>query len=382
MRKIDLIQTVYIEKALADGPVARYARDHVPAGVAIEIVDDPRQILTSFRRAGEREARDALLLYSFPGTFLSSCPGSDGMVCCNYFVINLGVGCLFDCHYCYLQNFLNNPLMTVHANLDQLFSELDFKTRNKKVRFRIGTGEYTDSLVLEPLTGLSSRLVEYFARSENALLELKTKSSNVESLLDLDHRGHTVMAWSVNPPRVVAEVEDGTASLDERLAAARLAAAAGYKIAFHLDPVIYYEEWETEYHALIERLFDEVPPDSIVWISLGSFRFAPGLKERIQARFPADELTRAEMVQGTDGKYRYFKTIRSEMYVSIRKKIAALDPRQFLYLCMETRRMWEQVTGHIPESARRLDAGFEERRQYVDARTQGSALVPVAPGRA
>ena len=373
MRKVDLIKTIYVEKALQDGPVARHVYEHAPEDVKIEVVEDSREVLSGFRKTGQREARDALMLYSFPGKFLSSCPGSDGMVCCNYMVINLGVGCLFDCHYCYLQNFLNNPLMTVHANLDAMFSELDFKTRNQKVRFRIGTGEYTDSLVLEPLTGLSSRLVEYFARKDNALLELKTKSSNVDTLLDLDHRGHTVMSWSVNPPRVVEAVEEGTANLDERLAAAGRAARAGYKIAFHLDPVIYYEDWETEYHALIERLLDSVNPDQIAWISLGSFRYAPGLKERIQARFPEDELTRAEMVQGTDGKYRYFKTIRSEMYVSIRKKIAQLDSRQFLYLCMETQRMWDRVFGHVPESARKLDAGFEDRRRYIENLAQAPA---------
>ncbi|MCB1322623.1 MAG: hypothetical protein KDK34_20355, partial [Leptospiraceae bacterium] len=309
-----------------------------------------------------------LLVYRWPAKFLSSCPGSDGMVCCQYFVINFGIGCLFDCHYCYLQSFLNHPLMSIFGNLEDLFAELDERTRNRNFHFRIGTGEYTDSLALEPLTALSTHLVEYFAAHPNATLELKTKSSNVDTLLDLDHNGHTVVAWSLNPPEVIAAVEDGTANLDERLAAAARVQAAGYKLAFHLDPLIYFEGWEAAYHGLIDRIFSVLDPDRVAWISTGSFRYAPGLKEAIQARFPDDELTRAEMVAGPDGKQRYFKSIREQMFRSIKEKIESVDPALFLYLCMETRRMWDRVFGFVPSSGKNLDALFDQRRLHMEAR--------------
>src|SRR5690606_14101973 len=145
--------------------------------------------------------------------------------------------------------------------------------------FRIGTGEYTDSLALEKLTGLSSILVDFFSRKPNATLELKTKSDNVESLLDLDHRGRTVISWSVNPPFVTQNIEHDTASLERRLAAAQKAQAAGYRLGFHLDPLIFFEGWEEAYHSLIDLIFEHVDPNRVAWISTGSFRYAPGLKE-------------------------------------------------------------------------------------------------------
>ena len=374
MKTIDSIKKIYIHREVADGVLARNVRERARPGMEIEIIDDPAPIQEAGMRSGDRGGeKDTVLLYKYNGKFMSACPGSDGMVCCNYAVINFGIGCLFDCHYCYLQNFMNNPLMTLFGNMEDLFTELDQRTKNKKHHFRIGTGEYTDSLALDELTGLSQLLVEKFAGMENATLELKTKSANVDALLDLDHRGRTVVAWSVNPPAVVDGVEDDTANLEERLAAAEKVQAAGYKLGFHLDPLIYFEGWEEEYHALIDRIFDRIDPDRVAWISTGSFRYAPGLKEIMQARFQDDGLTREEMVQGPDGKYRYFKTIRQEMYASVRDKIQSVNPRLFLYLCMETRRMWEKVFDFVPDSAKNLDGLFEQRRLYTDARLPAAA---------
>lgn len=376
MKTIESIRKVLVDERVADGVLARSVQERLPTHATFEVVPDARAVLDDFRAKGNRGGeKDTVLLYKFPGRFLSNCPGSDGMVCCNYQVINFGVGCLFDCGYCYLQNFMNNPLMTLFGNLEDLFAEVDQRTKNPSHHFRIGTGEYTDSLALEQLTGLSGILVDYFAKKPNATLELKTKSDNVDSLLGLDHRGRTVISWSVNPPFVTENIEHDTASLERRLAAARRAQDAGYRLGFHLDPLIYFEGWEAEYHGLIDRIFSVVDPNRVAWISTGSFRYAPGLKEVMQARFPEDPLTKGEMVQGPDGKYRYFKTIRQEMYASVRRKLAEIDPKLFLYLCMETRHMWSRVFDFVPDSAKNLDAAFEERRLF----TEGLAPFPLAP---
>lgn len=367
---------IYIDRRLASS--ALVANITARAGLTPHsFIDEPEGLLRHFRENAPATQKDILIVRHFPGRFLTACPGSDGMVCCNYAVFNLGYGCLFDCHYCYLQQFLNSPVQTLYGNLDDLFAELDFKTRNQRVHFRIGTGEYTDSLALDPLTGLSRFLVNYFATLPNATLELKTKSSNVELLLDLDHRGRTVVAWSINPSFVIENLEPGTASLEERLTAARQVVDAGYQVALHLDPMIYFEGWEEAYHRLLEELFDRVPPDRVRWISLGTYRYAPGLKEKVQARGNGNLLTAPEMVQAKDGKYRYLKTIRSQMYVSIRKKIETIDPALFSYLCMETKRTWQDVVGNVPDSKKNLDLLFEERR-----RSLGSPVAPATGGTA
>ena len=109
------------------------------------------------------------------------------MVCCNYYVVNLSKNCIYDCSYCFLQNFLdNNPLQVVFVNIEDLFQELeDVFTRFPDRSFRVGTGEITDSLALDSLVPYSQLLVPFFNRQKNAVLELKTKSDCVENLLGL-----------------------------------------------------------------------------------------------------------------------------------------------------------------------------------------------------
>lgn len=371
------IRKVYVEESLGDNPFVRNIQDRARRlQVSLEMVRDVAEIESAYQKKGLFTEKEVLLVHRYKGSFLSTCPGSDGMICCNYFVINTGIGCVYDCHYCFLQTFMNTPLITQYGNLEDLFREVEHKVKGRKFQYRIGTGEYTDSLALDKLTGLSSYLVPYFARNlGNALLELKTKSSEVEELLELDHGGKTVVSFSLNPPRIIRAIEDGTASLEERLSAARLVRDAGYRLAFHFDPIIITGDGdESEYLELIDLLFSNIVPEDISYVSMGGFRYSPGLKEIVQGRFPDDRITTTgEMIQGSDGKYRYFKTIRERYYSAIKKKVESVDPSLFLYLCMESRPMWKKIYGYTPDSPGTLEKGFQRASINEPAQTHITA---------
>src|SRR5688572_16481994 len=129
--------------------------------------------------AGFAAAKKRLYLAKHKGEFLKKCPGSDGQVCCNYFVINFASNCPMDCSYCYLQEYLaHNPTLKVFTNVDDLLTEADeLLGKHRRYFFRIGTGEITDSLVLDPYIGFTREVLPFFAEQPNALLELKTKSN-------------------------------------------------------------------------------------------------------------------------------------------------------------------------------------------------------------
>ena len=65
--------------------------------------------------------------------------------------------CIYDCSYCFLQDFLNNnPLQVAYVNIEDLLQELDeVFTKFPNRTFRVGTGEITDSLALDSLVPLS-----------------------------------------------------------------------------------------------------------------------------------------------------------------------------------------------------------------------------------
>ena len=285
------------------------------------------------------------------GRFLKPCPATRLYRCCDYQVLNIGANCPMDCAYCILQAYLNNPWLTFYVNIEDLLRELDQALARQPAAFhRIGTGEFTDSMALDRLTGLSATLIEYMAKQDNAVLELKSKAVVLDHLTELDHRGRTIMAWSLNSAAVMGKLELHTAELESRLAAAAHCAARGYPLAFHFDPLIFHPGWEEAYAATIARLFAVVPAKNIAWISLGAFRFLPALRGIIAERFPGTGFIYEEFVPGLDGKFRYFRPLRTRMYrVMVEELSRHTAAHTCIYLCMENDTIWREVFGFTPD---------------------------------
>ncbi|MBI2987463.1 MAG: radical SAM protein [Deltaproteobacteria bacterium] len=302
------------------------------------------------------DGKTRLVLTRHKGDFLKKCPGSDGQLCCNYFVVNFASNCPMDCSYCYLQEYLGqNPALKVFSNVGDLIEETDrLLSRHRRFLFRIGTGEITDSLALDPYIGFSSEVVPFFAEQPNALLELKTKSDRIEGLLGLDSKERVVVSWSMNPQKVIDADEPLTASFEERLTAARHCQEAGYKLGFHFDPIVEYPGWEVDYREMVERIFAAVDHRRIAWLSMGVLRNTLGLKRIMRERFPSTRVLSGEQVLCADGKMRYFQPLRVSMYRKMLGWIREASPTVFVYLCMESKEVWRQVFGFAPTCEKEL----------------------------
>ncbi|MFC1553854.1 radical SAM protein [candidate division KSB1 bacterium] len=292
------------------------------------------------------KGKRTLFLQRNRGPFIERCPGTKDACCCNYYVANLAINCHFDCTYCYLQGYLNSRNITVNTNIEDFFREVEelYKDLGDS-NIRIGTGELADSLAMDEITDFSLNLVPFFTKFDNFLLELKTKGNYTENLLKVDPQGKTVISWSLNPQKIIDTEEYKTSSLIERLDAAKKCNNAGYKIAFHFDPIIRYEGWENDYKEVTEKMFDYVNPDDVLWISLGVLRYTPAGKTVIQERFPKTDIIYDEMVQCRDGKLRYIQPVRSEIFRKMRSWLASKAPNAFIYLCMENTAVWDKVYG-------------------------------------
>ena len=297
------------------------------------------------------QGKHHLLLCRNRGCFFKPCPATREYTCCEYQVLNIGMGCPMDCVYCILQAYLNNPWISFFVNKEDLFAELDQAFAVDLQTFlRIGTGEFTDSLALDSLTCFSPLLVNYMRDKQNAVLELKSKSVVIENLEGLDHGGRSIVAWSLNSPPIMEREEIRTADLEERLAAAARCADWGYRLAFHFDPIIWHNGWQDGYRSTIRRLFEVVPADAVAWISLGALRYLPSLKAIAGSRFPNSTFFYEEFIDGLDGKSRYFRSQRVEMYKVIADELAKyVAPATCVYFCMESDAIWQEVFGYTPE---------------------------------
>lgn len=295
-----------------------------------------------------QKGKETILLTRNKGAFIKACPGTRYYTCCGYQILHIGTFCVMDCSYCILQSYFHRPAIRFFVNHDEMFRALDRVFEKKRIS-RIGTGEFTDSMIWERWFPLSERLVPKFAGQSRAILELKTKTTfGIEALKGLNHNRKTVMAWSLNTEEVIRKEERNTASLSARLRAAAKCEAYGYPLAFHFDPMVIYDGCEAAYIRVIDRIFEHVSPENIVWISLGTFRFMPSLKPIIQKRFPDSKIVYGEFIQGMDGKMRYFKPLRIRLFQKAASRIKELAPETTVYFCMEDDEVWEKSLGFLP----------------------------------
>jgi spore photoproduct lyase len=316
---------------------------HIP----VEFIPDPQDLIEEIKisRDPVGEGKKCLLITRQKGQYVKPCPCTPHYIGCNYFIINADLNCPLDCTYCILQTYLDNPLITVHADSEKMWEHLDdFLHKNRGRPLRIGTGELADSLALDPITERSSELVSYFSTRSHALFELKTKTVNIEHVLRFKPPENVVIAWSLNSSQMALTEEQGAPDIEERLEAARLVSRSGYKVAFHFDPLILYQGWEQGYAEVIENMMASIDHKKIAWISLGSLRFPPSLKGVIQKRFPQTRIMHQEFIKGKDGKFRYPKPVRLWLYGKVVEFLKNAGGGSIpLYFCMESHDVWREI---------------------------------------
>ncbi len=356
-------ERIIIEEAAKHEPLTKRIVGRCPL-IPVSYISSLKPFIQEFqRRNGSRAAASkTLLLARNRGRFLEPCPGTQKYLCCGYTILNTGTGCPLQCSYCVLQAYLNNPFITLYVNLEDLWRELEtspYFTARQVVR--IGTGEFMDSLALEHLTDFVPEITAFLKRQKKPVLELKTKTTALESLLGLDHGGRIVVSWSLNAEDMARTEELGSAPVIERIKAAQRLVREGYRVGFHFDPLFYYRGWEQGYRRAVELIAEYIPADAIVWVSMGSLRFMPALKGISRKRFPSATIFAEEFIMGLDGKMRYFQPLRIDLYARMAHYLRQFAPGIFLYLCMESPIVWQRSLGFTPASNAELKRMLDER---------------------
>ena len=306
--------------------------------------------------------KGTLRLLSFPGQLLKPCPGTREYLCCGYQILNIGTNCPLDCSYCILQAYFNQTCLRVFVNVEQQLEAIGRALHLSGARiFRIGTGEFTDSLALDPIVKWTQVLPSFVAEHENVVLEFKTKTVSIEGLLSSAYRDRIVVSWSLNSPSIAATEEHGAPSIRKRLEAARTCQREGYTLGFHFDPLIEHPSWREQYARTVDLLDHFVDPSKVLWMSLGCLRYMPSLKGVIRKRFPQTHILDGEFVPGLDGKMRYIKPVRVEMYAFMKEKFAQWGMGSGLYLCMESSDVWQKALGWSPENSEGLSVYLDRR---------------------
>ena len=261
------------------------------------------------------------------------------------------------CSYCVLQNHYDEATVAIPTILAAKLAEVPILPHK---RYRIGTGEYSDSLLWGNKNNILQDLCDFARRHPNIVLELKTKSANVTWLLENDIPKNVCCTWSLNPPVIITNEEHKTANLERRLEAARAVADKGIKVGFHFHPMFYFEGFEEAYQTLIEKVQSQFTPAETLWVSLGCVTMLKGFTQDFRKKFQHSKLLQMETEFTPDGKITYAFAVREKLY---RNALNALEPwrgKVFQYLCMEHKPMWDAVMGYDYPNMAVFDDAFNE----------------------
>lgn len=307
--------------------------------------------------------KETLRLLPFKGEFLKPCPGTNNYICCGYQILNIGTNCPLDCSYCILQAYFNKPSLRIFINLqDELSKVGKIIDESPEKLFRIGTGEFTDSLALDEIHQFSSLLADFISQKKNSIIEYKTKTTEIKRLFDFDTRERIILSWSLNSPYIATHEEHNAPSIEQRLTAAQKCQKEGFITGFHFDPLILHKNWKEQYKRTIDLMDRYLDPKKIIWISMGCIRFVPALKPIILKRHPKTMILNGEFIKGLDGKFRYFKPVRIEMYKFIKKQIESwVGFNPGLYMCMESDEIWRKSMEWSPKNSKGLSNYLDDR---------------------
>ena len=188
-------------------------------------------------------------------------------------------------------------------------------------------------------------LFEFAKQNPNVILEFKTKSNNIKYLLENKVPKNIICTWSLNTQTIIDNEEHLTASLDERINAARALANKGILVGFHFHPIVVYKNYLNEYKEIYNRLLDEFNSNEVILISMGTLTFIKPVIKKLHKRQMKTKILQMPF-EDINGKKSYPLEVKKEMFRHCYNSFKPWHKDVYFYMCMEDHSLWKEVFGY------------------------------------
>ena len=330
-----MINTIYIEEDVANHPRTLNILERFPNVTTIycerygEVFNRKAQ---NFRL---QKKQPALILARKHKGFVLPTPKQYGIGAEHNYYFSHMLNCLYDCRYCFLQGMFQSAHYVLFVNYEDFLDELKtvlFQHKDEPVHFF--SGYDCDSLALDPVTDFINAFLPFLEKNHNALLELRTKSTQIRSLLKRNPLKNCVVAFSFTPDKIAKVLEHKAPTINKRLQAILDLQQAGWQIGLRFDPLIYTEQYKQDYQTLFNLLFSKIQPELIHSISLGSFRLPKDYFRKLEKLYP-DEMLFSSPQEEDNNNIGYPATIREEMLSFCEEIISSYIAKDKFFPCHE-----------------------------------------------
>ena len=213
----------------------------------------------------------------------------------NYYFSHM-LNCLYDCRYCFLQGMFQSAHYVLFINYEDFIIDMQNSlNQHNDQPVHFFSGYDCDSLALDPVTNFTEEFLPFFENNSKALLELRTKSTQIRNILKRDPIQNCIIAFSFTPNKIASSLEHKTPNVEKRIRAIIDLQQAGWLIGLRFDPLIYTKEYKKEYAELFAHLFSSIDSNLIHSVSLGSFRLPKAYFRKVEKLYSDEKLFSSPM---------------------------------------------------------------------------------------
>jgi spore photoproduct lyase len=282
-----MVDNIYIEKCIKNQKITLQVLERVKPKNII-YCNNYREVFNPKNQNFKlQKIKPSLILAKKESNLLTLIPESFGIGGEKNFYFSHMLNCIYDCRYCFLQGMFNSANYVVFVNYNDFKKEIHKKIelyKSKTIHFF--SGYDCDSLALEPMTNFFSIFMKNLNLPQNVLIELRTKSTQINFLLERKVIQNFLIAFSLNPEYLIKLVEHKTPSLKKRIHSIKCLANKGWKVGLRFDPIIKVENYKSIYKDFFKFVFDGLQEIKIHSATIGSLRMPDTFLKKIKKLYP------------------------------------------------------------------------------------------------
>lgn len=284
----------------------------------------------------------ALILAKKYGKLVLPAPAGYGFDADASYYFSHMLNCVYDCRYCFLQGMYRSANYVLFTNYEDFGAAIGDAIEGSTGSSVFYSGYDCDSLALEPVSDFCRFFVPEFSRHPHVTLEIRTKSTQVRHLLEMQPIPNCVIAMSFTPSQAAARWEHKVPSIGKRIAALGKLQKAGWKVALRFEPIIFDSEiFEAgvvatdtlaAYRQLFIEVFEKIDPSTVHSVSTGLFRMPLSYYKNIVKLYP-DEALFARQTDTRDGLVLLSIDRESEQLEAVEQLLFGFITPQQYYHC-------------------------------------------------
>ncbi len=284
-----MFSAIYIESEIRDHPRSR--------AILKRYRDLPHIECERFGQVFNRKAQNFRMQKQYPALILARkhgrkvlpAPAGYGFEAGQSHYFSHMLNCIYDCRYCFLQGMYRSAHCVLFVNFEDFADSIRQSIAEGGGKQVFYSGYDCDSLALEPVSRFAEFFVPFFAQHPHAVLELRTKSTQISSLLQMAPSPNCIIAMSFTTEAVAKRWEQDVPSIEKRLAALARLQEAGWPVALRFEPLLPDAD-PNAHEKLFDLAFTRLDPGRLHSVSTGLFRMPTDFFRNTLKLYPDEPL--------------------------------------------------------------------------------------------